>query len=53
VMAAKGDTCAALAQVELTVFIFMKRRLHLKDYLENHNYSDANLSYIFSKTKFR
>lgn len=39
-----------LAQVQLGDF--MKHCFHLKGYLENHNYSDVNLSYKFSESKF-
>lgn len=41
-----------LAQVQLGDFIFMEHCFHLKGYLENHNYSDVNLSYKFSESKF-
>lgn len=47
----QGETLVLpLAQVQLGDF--MKHCFHLKGYLENHNYSDVNLSYKFSESKF-
>lgn len=40
-----------LVQVQLAVFIYVKGCFHFKGNLDDYNYSDVNLSQVFSESK--